>query len=553
MTRKKTDLFKPVFSIFLFLFAFQAISNDQVLFKSANTKKISRYIKKLKAKNINYKIKKSSYIRPVYLVSVQDYKRYKNSRIKTKSRILIKNKLFFIQYITASPKKALEVKKLLIKNGILARHIKFLKRKRKINMYSIIKSKETQIPSWIDEVDTRMAQTRINTHFGSGKDFVNNYGSVVTGMEFDHPGFLFKLKGRAEYYQEDYDETVIELDETYITKQIGNSQMTIGKQLFSWGAFDEFSTFDRVNIKNIQRFVFDAGEAFRRPISGIRLENYFGAFKLDAFYDFGLESGRKIVEESRFSGYDRENGRIRSADPELIDPTLVKNVNTYYQFRDKQSFGLRLSYSSDFDLSLNYLRAYNDYPMVEISKTLRSEILTGFVTNAGLAAGLTLAYYQEEVIGVDFAKTWWGQLFKFEAALINDTPVIDENLTLQKYSKSRFAMGGDIELDSLSSTITWQFVNEKLLTSDEILLNKELTQYIIQTTTSFWLEKARTGIRFVANSNDTSFYLAPYIDYDYSDRLIMGLSYHYFEGEPETFFGFNRDDKFASFNLKYLF
>ena len=560
MTKLKYPLLKTtcqslIFSLMLITSSSKAFSKT---YKSSDVDKIKNLITKLKRRKIPYKFSKSKESKLQYQLLLKDYKRYRNLKIRRDGRTIYKNQLFYLQFRSPNLKTVQNVKKVFINKGFKAKHLVILRKKSPITVFKIktLKKRPKAQQNPLALFDLRMAQTRIRVEYGAGGSedrFSNTYGNLLTGIELSHPSYLIKTLGRVEYYKEDYQEEVYELDETYLTTQIGNAQLTLGKQLFSWGTFDEFSTFDRVNIKNTQRFVFDSGENFRRPITAARLEMYSGSFKLDTFIDFGLESGRKIVRNSRFGYFNPETGEIRGADPDLVPPTLIKNTTTHFDGREKISYGARLSYSSNFDFSLNFLKAHNDFPMAKVSDELRAEVLSNSITPVGLNAGINMQYFQEEVIGVDFAKTIAGQLYKFEVAYIQNSPTLDSSLKIQEFNKSRLSLGGDFELDSLATTLTWQIVNQTVLTSEEILMNKEMNQVILQSSTDTMLDKGRYGLRIIANTSDSSAYASPFFDYDYNDNLTLGLNYHYFTGEDYSFFGSNKEDNFINFKMRLLF
>ena len=425
---------------------------------------------------------------------------------------------------------------------------------------TIVQKSQPKVDIESSNLEFNLAQSRIkyNYMFGVDEEFRGEFLSLVSGVELDQESSSFKFMGRLEYYSEDKPTNDLyaskfTLDEAFYNKKISSGQITLGKQLFSWGVFDEFSNFDRVNLKNLNRFVFDSGEAYRRSITALRMENYLGNWKFDSFIDFGIEEGIFPSENSLWSGVDRENGRLRGADSELISSDLVKNVSSHFSKRNKPSYGLRSSYSGDGDISFTYLRAYTDSPTLSISDTLRAQFLTNTIDLNGLNEGIDIKFYQEDVFGVDMASTLFGQLYKFEISYIPNSKALNEELLLEDYPKLRASVGGDFEIDSLNSTLTWQYIHEEFLTSDEFLFDSKLSQALLQFSKLTKQDLLRFGLRSILNLNDNSYYLSPFFDYEITDSDTIGASYYYFTGEDNSFFGYHRNHNFLSFNYKKLF
>jgi hypothetical protein len=550
-------------------------------FQSTDIYKVKEFISKLKSQELDYKVYKKQKKVSLYLLLLRDSKRYRNLKIKRVKKVFFKNKLFFVQYSNFKKENIKKALKLFTDKGIYSTDLVVVRKKQEIRLYtvrytrltepevnniatdeSIATEDDSEISSDVENESTSyklaQSQIKIEKQLGEKNSYDLTYGNLLTGIEFENDNFSAKMMGRVEYFDEgnsndSFQESLFEIDETYVNFEIGEGQLTVGKQLFSWGTFDEFSNLDRVNIKNSPRFIFDSGEAYRRPITSVRYEFYSGDWKIDSFLDFGLESGKKMNQTSLWSGLDSETGRVRGGDPLLLNPLLVKNVSTHFKGRDESGYGIRLTYSGWGDLSFTYLNAYPDLPILEITDTLRQQILLGSVNSTGLSSGVNFSFIKENVYGIDFTKTISGQLYKLEYSYIPDSLVLTSAFELIKVPKSRLALGGDLEFDLFSTTLTWQVISESISTVEDTLMDKSLVQYVLNSSSRFVEDKLEVGIRYVNNQNDKSSYLSPYLNYDFSDTETIGLSSSIFSGSETSFFGYHGEDQFITMNITKLF
>lgn len=520
----------------------------------------------LKKNNAKYSIKKTNRKITVYSVLIKDSKTNRNKKIRRTKKVFVKNKLFYEQFSTTKKKMAKMAIKIFEKKRFYKKNIKLIKKSKKITQYVIrykrsspLKSKDNSEVS----AEYRLAQSKLRLEYqkSTSGDYYGEYGDLLTGLEVEGEKYSGKIMGRFEFFGQEkldfednkYKKHNIDLGETYLNFELGSGQLTVGRQMFSWGVFDEFSNLDRTNIKNLPRFVFDSGESYRRPISSLRYEYYKNDWKIDAFVDFGLEQGKELDEKSLWTGINRKLGIIRGADTNLLDPSLVKNMKSHFIKRDKAGQGLRVTHSSSGDLSFTYLNAYSDLPTIEFSETLRNQILAESVDSNGLSEGINLMFYQESVFGIDYANTFWGQLFKFEITYTPNSLVIVEDLSLKKLKRSRLSVGGDFEFDFLSTTLTWQVVSEQVLSDEETLLDKNLKQYIFQSSSRLIEDKIELGLKTIYNGNDKSYFLSPFVNYELSDSDTLGLSMHTFFGEEGSFFGYHEEDNLTSLSYQKLF
>jgi hypothetical protein len=552
-------------------------------FQSTDIYKVKKLINELKSDGIEYKIYKKHRKVNIYSLLLKDSKKYRNLRIKRIKKVIFKNKLHFVQYSTPIKSKVIKALELYTNKGFIRTDLIVVSKKRDIRFYTVkytegaesdsedhtddtfseeIADSETTTDTVFDDMSYsyKLAQSKlkIEKQLGHKNSYDSTYGNLLAGVEFESEVVSMKIMGRLEFFDEKnenrkFQDTKAELDETYINFEVGKGQITLGKQLFSWGTFDEFSNLDRVNIKNSPRFIFDSGESYRRPITAIRYEYYSGNWKVDSYVDFGLEPGREMNENSLWTGINLDTGEVRGGDPDILNSLLVINVSTHFKKRDEMGYGLRITNSGWGDLSFSYLSAYPDLPVLEFSELLRQQVLTSSVDLLGLAAGVNFSFFKEDVYGLDFTKTFAGHLYKIEFSYISNSLVLTNQFKLKEIPKTRISLGGDLEFNLFSTTLTWQVISEQVNTSDETLMDKQLTQYVLNTSSRFIEDKLETGVRFVSNQNDKSSYVSPYLNFDLSDSEKIGFSTSIFTGNERSFFGYHSDDNFSTVNFIKLF
>ncbi len=285
----------------------------------------------------------------------------------------------------------------------------------------------------------------------------------------------------------------------------------------------------------------------------MRYETYISDFKIDTFYNFGVEQGRLFHDESLWNGVDQKNGLVRGGDPEVLDPLLIKNVKIHTNSDIDQGYGVRIGHSGNGDISFTYLRTVADTPVLEFSKELQAEIQNNAVTPTGLNAGVSFKFINEDVFGLDYVTSINEQIFKIEASYIPNAPVLNQFLELEEMEKARLSIGGDIESDSFISAIVWQLIHETILTEDELFLDKDLTQGIVQFSKKLFADEGEIGLRTIINFNDQSFYYSPFFLYEVNDAQTLGASFHGFSGDDESFYGYHKDNDLFTLNYSYLF
>ncbi len=93
-------------------------------------------------------------------------------------------------------------------------------------------------------------------------------------------------------------------------------------------------------------------------------------------------------------------------------------------------------------------------------------------------------------------------------------------------------------------------LNHQEFLEQELLLNDKQSLLILEARKSVLSDRLGLAFRTMYNTNDGSYYLSPQMNYSSNDMVSYYLKYFNFQGEPETFFGFNREDHAVMAGLK---
>jgi hypothetical protein len=531
-------------------------------------KKLEKVINLLEARNIPFNVDESKKKVKVYYLLVQDNKLYRNKRLKKITGITLNNHKYFKQ--RASVRMASIKKKYVdfYNLGIKKKHMRIVRRLKNIPVYTVTYSKSEILTSetFLESFNLSQSSLIFDYQYGNAESKISNiYGSLLTGGAIEGDGLDLKIKVRLEGHEQSYtvlqkanlaeenvqtSKSYLNLDETYFKFSSESYSLTIGKQLFSWGTFDELSFFDRVNIKNSDRFVFDYGEDYRRPMTGIRYQYFLENGKVDFFWDTGLDKGRLPFKDSMWSGVDQSNGKLRGVELSETQQRLFENVNLNVEDRAKQGFGVRYSKTNNLgDFSLNFLKGHSDTVTMRVSDILIDELNSNATTTNGLEEGVIIFFPEETVFGVDYTNAFGFHIVKVEIALIDNFKILNEKFELKKITKSVFSLGEEIEFDSTNARLNWQYTRESL--SDVDGWGQDTYQrFFWQFSNRFYYEKLEIGIRQIHFLTDKSFYTNLFLDYSFTDNDRIQFGPHIFTGDELSLFGYHRKDNFL--NLKYI-
>lgn len=477
--------------------------------KLYNAKQASKIKIELDKEGLKYNIQKRVKTQLVYyVVTPRRLKKNRQIRVKKRSMSIVRvfdNKKLANKFIGFMQKKYPKLPMYI------------LKKQKKHNRYSF-KIVDESIYEW----DLSPGHARA-VFSQDAKKYSSQFYDLKTGLDFQINSLQLRTNIRAESLIEknsraNISEARVGLDEFYGKWNSDKFSLTLGRQLFSWGIFDEFSQFDRVSFRNINRFPFDVQDMYRRPITAARLTNYIGSLTIDSFVEFISEEDRFLSKNANFS------------------PIAESTLTLVEVPRQEASYGIRVKSFGGLEYSLNFMRAPTLLPVVYLNKNFELET----------------TYPNEELMGIDVVHSIDNLLLKFEVAYFNKAVGVDDDLNFILGKRNSYSVGFDSYFSFFDFNWNFQARSEEFTDDD----SGEITRssiFISEFRKKFFAEKLTLGLRNIIFGADGSGYQKLFLGYTYSDSLDFELSQHSFDGRADSTFGTFADKDYIDFSFKYLF
>ena len=191
-------------------------------------------------------------------------------------------------------------------------------------------------------------------------------GDIVDELEPGQPAQDNRSEFSKRWFVSDHME--LELRETYVDTEIGNTFLRIGKQQVVWGQADGLKVLDVINPQSFREFILDDFEDSRIPLWTVNAEIPIGGAFLqllwipDNTYDDIPEAGAVFAFTSPLI--------VPEIPPGV--PVIIAPLDRPGDFVGDSDVGAKLStFAGGWDLSLNYAYHYFDRPVTrrEISPT----------------------------------------------------------------------------------------------------------------------------------------------------------------------------------------
>jgi hypothetical protein len=330
-----------------------------------------------------------------------------------------------------------------------------------------------------------------------------------------------------EPVDDDLRRNIFDVQELYLDVYFDDFDLRLGKQVFAWGKADELNPTDNLGAEDLQD-LFDDRDL---GVLAARLNYYFGDYQIEA----------ALVPYFTPTRLPTRNNRFSFIPP--VTPMPVQNPLLPSKTLSNIQWGIRLLRTiGAWDLSVSYYDGIYHIPVVR------------FVPSAGIQP----IYEGVRVLGGDMA-TQFGKLglrgevgyFLFDGDLDDDfvqyvlgldytfSDVIgdDDIYFLIQYVGEGVTNDGDLVIPELSTSVGRAFSSS--FTMD---LSYEFSEFL----------KMALDLIYLTDSRD-SFLFRPKLEYEYSDRLSLILSFDIPQGDKETFFGRFRDSKRLYFEMNYGF
>tara|TARA_Y100000780_G_scaffold232596_1_gene268958 strand:- start:91409 stop:92944 length:1536 start_codon:yes stop_codon:yes gene_type:complete len=384
---------------------------------------------------------------------------------------------------------------------------------------------------------------------GKDKYEYSTFQNASKKFSFGYKDYTFNIEPFLEVKSEfdQGNEGNIDFFEFTFQTDFESSSLSLGRQIVQWGVFDELSGFDILTATRDPYLFFWDGRDLRLP-KDIALWTYYGE---SSKWDFYLEAPRPdqdyTTRTSTFEAVDLEQGRVRGAADQI--PLLAASKFNFSADREV-NYGLRLStifFGIDTQLLIGKILDENEE--IVFSPAYINMLVSQIPDPAALENGLMLKKKSRSIYGVSFQKQLESMLAKLEVTAKDNYEVLTEEFKLEQATNYMFNLGLEGSIDSIALDLFLQF-NHQEFHDQELLLNDKQSLLILEARKSFLSDRLGFAFRTLYNTNDGSNYLSPQLNYSSNDMVSYYLKYFNFQGDPETFFGFNREDHALMVGLK---
>lgn len=316
-------------------------------------------------------------------------------------------------------------------------------------------------------------------------------------LKFSEDGELFSLTGEARArwnhaYADNYSaaarddyEWSTDWRELYLTRYLGQWNLSAGLQHVVWGKADNLRVLDQVNPLDYRDFVLPDLNDYRKPLWMLKAEGYVGDWSVQSFYIPWFEANDPATPGSEYEFFTMDPALLQNFNllPEQKPDKKLKNgelglqlarsfsgidVNffAFHTWDDNPVYRQRYSFDAQGELLAELLPEY--YRQLHLGAATAFSLANGFVlrsewlvipnsvymlTQADVSGGLVEETTVNALVGVDYA--WRDWLFSVQAndryienwnadfAVPEHQPLLTFSATGQSFSgrlESRFAL-----------------------------------------------------------------------------------------------------------------
>ena len=320
----------------------------------------------------------------------------------------------------------------------------------------------------------------------------------------------------------------LELREFYFDTGFEKANLRLGKQQVVWGQADGLKLLDVVNPQDFSLFILDDFDESRIPIWMLNLELFLPVGDLQILWipDTSTHSlastGATFEMTAPFAG-------IPADLPYSIEP--VDRPNNFIFDSD---FGTRLSlFTGGWDITLNYLYHYDDFPVVR-RQLVANELI------------LSPAYERTHTIGASASNAFGDFIFRSEF-VFNTNKYINTNSLLNDGidDSAELAYVFGIDWTGLTDTfVSMQLFQSILLDDGDYVRDRTDTTLTLLLRRSFMNEVLKLELLAIHHQNEGDNLFRLSADYEMTSNTSIGVFGDFFDGEPNELFGqFNHMDR----------
>lgn len=379
----------------------------------------------------------------------------------------------------------------------------------------------------------------------------------------------FDLEGRAEYLQRDKSESEqdLTLGQAYLKLHPGNSDITIGKQVLTWGKLDDVVILDTINPQDYKQFVLNDKQDRKIPVFMFDYQYNADTFRIEGVYIPSFKPSYVRFFGSDWAVFGHLKQGVEEGGSAALAKSVVRKIRTERkedtedaEFKNGEA-GLRFSSRyADIDYSLYYMNIFDRVAVLRekdaVGNTLKrflylpgDDTLASLVGSDPSAEELVLEeeYQRTHVIGKDFETVVGNFGVRGEAALFVDVPYLRDDFSYTR--KKTFIVGIGID-HTTADNLYYNFqIIETLILNYAPLFAQERSSCLFTSN----LSKEFLRGRFIVNLDSSfspSYYdwmLNPELAYKFNNGMRLSVGGFIFEGSPTTVFG-----RFSAKDLVYL-
>lgn len=333
------------------------------------------------------------------------------------------------------------------------------------------------------------------------------------------------------------DDAEAALREFYYENGVGDWYLTLGKQQVVWGKADGLKVLDVVNPQSFREFILEDFDVSRIALWTVNLERPIGGWDLQLLW-IPERSYHALPEPG--ATYAFTSARLVPQAPVGVRVRLESPERPNRFFEDSD-FGLRVSsFSSGWDVTLNYLYQYDNQPAFH----QRLDMGAGGAPRVDVIP----RYHRTHVLGGTASRAFgdWvvrGELGYFTERFFLTTDPSDADGLIESAELS-YVLGLDW------SGIDETFISAQLFQSWLPERNSAMTREALDTTLTFlirresWNDTLTAELLWLANLNDGDGLARPKVSYDVEDDVRLWLGLDLFYGGSDGLFGqFDDNDR----------
>jgi len=341
----------------------------------------------------------------------------------------------------------------------------------------------------------------------------------------------FVLALRANYFafgngEDLHHDGDVRLYNAYVNLAFSDINLRVGNQIVTWGKADEVSPLDNINPEDLRDgFTRRRGER-KLPIPMVNLELSRDVYKLQALYIPFFECSKIDISGSDWALFDHIDQLVGRFDVTEDKPAKrLKNGEVGLRFAGKVRA---------LDYAFSYLYTWQDLP---------SPAAITFQSTLPFTAQARLAHPRQHIFGGELETVVESFGLRGDVAYVDKRGFLAKNL--QTVTKPVFEYVVGIDYNGPNNFYTnFQFSQSLIQDYDKsILFFDELTTGINgQVSKEFFNNNLKLVLRYFYIINNNSFYLNPYIVWQYWQNVYIELGVDYIDGPRDTTLGFFRDN-----------